>query len=87
MTASSRTTRHGARRTLRTLTVLLVLGVLAGLAPLANAAEAPTAPGQNRTYISYDALRRNASPGRSNVGQTPANAYTRGCSAITRCRG
>ena len=40
---------------------------------------------RNRTYISYDALRRNPPTGRSSVGRTqstPANAYTRGCSSI-----
>ncbi|BAB67949.1 hypothetical protein [Oryza sativa Japonica Group] len=49
---------------------------------------------QGGGYISYDAMRRNAVPcsyrGASYYNCRPggqANPYTRGCSAITQCRG
>ncbi|KKY25406.1 putative rapid alkalinization factor [Diplodia seriata] len=66
------------------LTLLLcTLGLAAG-----------SASAQHVQFISYDALRRNTVPcSRKIPGQpdnclkpgTPANAYTHGCSVITRC--
>ena len=35
-------------------------------------------------YISYEALQRNN--GRGRTASQPANSYSRGCSAATRCR-
>ncbi|KAK0638424.1 Protein RALF-like 24 [Lasiodiplodia hormozganensis] len=55
---------------------------------------AASAMAQHVQFISYEALKRNTIPcSRRIPGQpdnclkpgTPANAYTRGCSVITRC--
>ena len=68
----------------KTLSTLSLAFALVGGAIVLAPSQAEAA--NNKGHISFDALKKNNNNKNNRPGQ-PANKWSRGCSAITRCRG
>jgi hypothetical protein len=60
----------------------LALAIMGGAIALTPS----SAEAGEQKFISYDALKKNSANLRNKGTMKPANPYTRGCSAINRCR-